>query len=730
MLMKRLLPFIFIILFLLSDASAKEINRAAAKSVVLLFDLSYSMRLFDTHFSQARIAGAKRAAVTLLDRAEKNEEWALLTFSDRDVIRVLFPFTKRVEAIVPVITSLKSHNTSPLDRALREAGRYIIEEGKGDQREIIMISDCMVTEGGYPSPELLIDHGIRLNIIGFKVETNPLWERAARALARATGGDFFPLNRGDIPLLYPDGAEQSGASYRSNFNILLVIEGFLLLLLAVIAAYSIYRIKLWRRALAGAAKVEKYVKFLSLRILDPRGGKKIHRFSSFPVLVTRGKGGELSIEQGAEPAVRRQSGAVQGFTIDMDNQNARLNAIKPLLVNGVMRSEKKLKPGDRLNLSGYRLVVEGFFSENVSRPEIKKPDLMLQGAAFIFLTALALILPGVIVPAGQAAAVSEAASQSAVARNRSKNHSASLQAPLQGEDPGGKAPAQGGYDPAAVIGMALGRAGSFKSSKTLELVEPDQKPEFYQADLLFIHAHPDDESLDFGGLMAMAAESGKRIVQVLLTDGESGLDQYPRRIVGGLYPAGDMSGSELASVRVKEAAAALQLLGADTYIRLGLPNHPYSSVAQELSISRVIESWGGEERVLSGLLELIRGYRPKVIISPDGPSRAREHFEHEATGYLTKKALAGLKLGGDDFVMGHIISVDPLQRALYPAAFKLEVMGRNIPFRFQQLQALKAHQTQRDASVIGVEVRANFKDEYYNLEFWDSGMTLDEYLSK
>jgi LmbE family N-acetylglucosaminyl deacetylase len=468
--------------------------------------------------------------------------------------------------------------------------------------------------------------------------------------------------------------------------------------------------------------VEKYVKFLSLCILGPRGGKKIHRFYTFPVLVTRGMTGELSIEQGAEPPARARPGALQGFTIDMDNQNARLKTIKPLLVNGVMRSEKKLKPGDRINLSGHRLVVEGFFCEKPKRPEIKKPDLMLQGAAFIFLTALALILPGVFVPAGQAAVASEATSE--------KKRSASLKASLKGEDSGGRAPAQGSYDPAAVIGMALGRAGSFKSTKDLELVEPDQKPEFYQADLLFIHAHPDDESLDFGGLMAMAAGSGKRIVEVLFTDGELGLDQYPRRIVGGLYPAGDLSGSELAGVRVKEAAAALQILGAETYIRLGLANHPYSSVAQELSISRVIKSWGGEERILSGLLELIRGYRPKVIISPDGPSRAREHFEHEAVGYLTKKALAGLKLAGDKFVMGHLVSVDPLQRGLYPAAFKLEVMGRNIPFRFQQLQALKAHETQRDASVIGVEVRANFKDEYYNLEFWDSGMALDEYLSK
>jgi len=351
--MKRLLPFFFIILFLLSDASAKEINRAAAKSVVLLFDLSYSMRLFDPHLSQARINGAKSAAAALLERAAKNEEWALLAFSDRDVIRVLFPFTKRVEDIVPVIISLKSRDTSPLDRALQKAGRYIIEEGKGDQREIILISDCVVTEGGYPSPDLFIEHGIRLNIFGFKVETNPLWERAARVLARATGGDFFPLNRGDMPFLYPNSAEQSVTGSRSNLKTLFIIEGLLLLLLAVIAAYSIYRIKLWRRALAGAAKVEEYVKFLSLRILDPRGGKKIHRFSSFPVLVTRGKGGELSMEERSEPAVRRHSGPVQGFTIHMDNQNVRLNAIKPLLVNGVMRSEKRLKPGDRIILSGY-----------------------------------------------------------------------------------------------------------------------------------------------------------------------------------------------------------------------------------------------------------------------------------------------------------------------------------------------------------------------------------------
>lgn len=723
--MKRLLLFFFIILYLISDASAKDINRAAGKSVVLLLDLSYSMRLFDVQLSKARIVSAKKAAAALLKDTAKNEEWALLTFSDRDAVKVNFPFTNRVEDIVPVIASLKSEDTSPIDMALQKAVRYLIEKGSGDQREIILISDCAVTEGGYPSAGMFVENGIRLNIVGFKLQENPLWEAAARALARATGGDFHFLNQGNEPFLYQETAERSMESYRSNSRTLFVAEGLLLLLLLVIAAFIMYRIILWRRALAAAEKAEKaeeYAKFLSLRILYPSGEKKMQRFYSFPVLVNRGKGGELAIVQGAVTAGHSRSEAVQGFSIDVDNQGARFNAVKPMLVNGVLRSKKNLKPNDRLHFREYRLVVKGFFSEKLSGPEIKKPDLIFPIIAFIFLSAIALILPGVFAPASQAADAPGPVVEKRQSTSLKRQHSA------------GDARTQGCLDTAAAAAAAVDMAAAgienLESGKTIELIGPGQKPDFYQADLLFIHAHPDDESLDFGGLMSMAAGSGKRIVEVLLTDGESGLDQYPRRIVGGPYPAGDLSGSGLARVRVMEAAAALQILGAETYIRLGLPNHPYSSVAQELSISRVLESWGGEEAVLGKLLELIRGYRPEVIISPDGPCRAREHFEHEATGYLTKRALSRLERAGEKFVIGHLVSVDPLQRGLYPAAFKLEVMGRNIPFRFRQLQALKEHKTQRDASVIGIEVRANFKDEYYNLEFWDSEISLDEFLSK
>ena len=64
--------------------------------------------------------------------------------------------------------------------------------------------------------------------------------------------------------------------------------------------------------------------------------------------------------------------------------------------------------------------------------------------------------------------------------------------------------------------------------------EPGDEPTFFKADALFIHAHPDDESLDFGVLISRFTRAGKRVVVVLLTDGDSGLDQYPQRMLGAI----------------------------------------------------------------------------------------------------------------------------------------------------------------------------------------------------
>ncbi len=71
--------------------------------------------------------------------------------------------------------------------------------------------------------------------------------------------------------------------------------------------------------------------------------------------------------------------------------------------------------------------------------------------------------------------------------------------------------------------------------------------------LVCFHAHPDDEAISTGGLMAAAAEAGHRVVLVCATRGEVG--EPPE---GVLDP-----GEELWERRMVELAASAEILGAE-----------------------------------------------------------------------------------------------------------------------------------------------------------------------
>lgn len=64
--------------------------------------------------------------------------------------------------------------------------------------------------------------------------------------------------------------------------------------------------------------------------------------------------------------------------------------------------------------------------------------------------------------------------------------------------------------------------------------------------VVFLHAHPDDEAIFTGGTMRLLADAGHRVVLVLATSGELGVE--------------DGSG-RLASTRRQETAAAAEILG-------------------------------------------------------------------------------------------------------------------------------------------------------------------------
>jgi LmbE family N-acetylglucosaminyl deacetylase len=70
--------------------------------------------------------------------------------------------------------------------------------------------------------------------------------------------------------------------------------------------------------------------------------------------------------------------------------------------------------------------------------------------------------------------------------------------------------------------------------------------------LLAVFAHPDDESLTCGGLLAMCADEGMRVILVCATRGEDGQDG-----------SAESSGRALGARRTRELASAADVLGID-----------------------------------------------------------------------------------------------------------------------------------------------------------------------
>jgi LmbE family N-acetylglucosaminyl deacetylase len=225
------------------------------------------------------------------------------------------------------------------------------------------------------------------------------------------------------------------------------------------------------------------------------------------------------------------------------------------------------------------------------------------------------------------------------------------------------------------------------------------------------------------------------VAVALLTDGESGLDQYPDRHSGGLYADHDLGAAELARMRPLEARAALARLGVSSYIRLGLRNHPYAAGSQYLSTATLMAAWGGEERLVARIVQIIEDLRPSLVVSPDSEhAGALEHFEHAGVGHLVDKALRRVRARGRHTVVGHLRSVDPRNSPTYGALEAVDTLERRLPggptLRAMQVSALAEHRTQRDATVIAAETLTGVRFEYYVTDFLDGHGPLDAFLAR
>jgi LmbE family N-acetylglucosaminyl deacetylase len=146
-----------------------------------------------------------------------------------------------------------------------------------------------------------------------------------------------------------------------------------------------------------------------------------------------------------------------------------------------------------------------------------------------------------------------------------------------------------------------------------------------QKTLIFIGAHPDDETFGMGAVLAKYAADGVKVYYVCATKGEAGT-------VDAAFLKGFKDIADLRSAEMKAAAQVLGLTGVKYlgYRDSGMPGAPDNRNPLALMNAPI-------EQVIERLVKIIRELRPDVVITHD-PSGGYQHPDHISIHNATLKA--------------------------------------------------------------------------------------------
>ncbi|MDQ3443695.1 MAG: PIG-L family deacetylase [Chloroflexota bacterium] len=157
----------------------------------------------------------------------------------------------------------------------------------------------------------------------------------------------------------------------------------------------------------------------------------------------------------------------------------------------------------------------------------------------------------------------------------------------------------------------------------MSLVTRDSQPEL---DLLFVLAHPDDESFGFAGLMAWAQTLELRIGLVCATRGEAGKISDPS--LG--TPA------TLGAVRERELRAAMSMVGVSPVRLLSYRDSGMAGTPENQEPRSLVQA--SHEAVLADIVFQIRDLRPHAVIT-FGPDGVYKHPDHVRIGEIATRAV-------------------------------------------------------------------------------------------
>lgn len=157
--------------------------------------------------------------------------------------------------------------------------------------------------------------------------------------------------------------------------------------------------------------------------------------------------------------------------------------------------------------------------------------------------------------------------------------------------------------------------------------------------LLFVHAHPDDESLSNGATIASYTARGAQVSVVTCTLGEEG------EVIGDRWAGLAVDhADQLGGYRIGELTAALRALGVDAPLYLGGAGRWRDSGMAGTQARRQAGGRGrfidaDEHEAVGALVAIIREQRPHVVVTYD-PNGGYGHPDHIHAHTITTAAVA------------------------------------------------------------------------------------------
>ncbi|MGH7777211.1 MAG: PIG-L family deacetylase [Candidatus Dormibacterales bacterium] len=183
--------------------------------------------------------------------------------------------------------------------------------------------------------------------------------------------------------------------------------------------------------------------------------------------------------------------------------------------------------------------------------------------------------------------------------------------------------------------------------------------------LLLVHAHPDDEAISTGGVMARAHDEGTRVVLVTCTGGEVGeihnMDEAATR-------------PRLAEVRRAELEEAGRILGVDRLVRLGYRDSGMAGTGDNDHVASFHRA--SLEEAAGRVAEIIREERPQVVVTY-GEDGVYGHPDHVKAHHVTLRAVDVVRAEG---IRVRLYMVAVPRTALREMAERMRAAGLATPF--------------------------------------------------